>query len=360
MARETTNVATPARPCCHRRVPSQDRALGIHRLGGTAKRHRLSLMLYVATALVAVSALSSNPAYSEPSSSFRLVEGVESAPTPMAGGVNIPWIHGAADCSRSTDPPLQTHQYTPHTFILRESKCLNYEGNFLYLLLGTQKALLLDTGSQPQHPQQILPLRETIEGLMQQWTAAHGIALLELIVAHSHSHADHVFGDAQFRDRPNTVVVPLDVAGIKQFYNLPNWPDGMTTLDLGGRLLTILPTPGHEAAHIAVYDATTQILFTGDTLYPGLLTVANWPAYRSSVSALAQFASTNPITAILGAHIEMTRTPRQLYPIGTTFQPDEHGLSLDVSHLRELHTACEAMGNSPHRDVHSNFIIEPR
>jgi hydroxyacylglutathione hydrolase len=317
-------------------------------------------MLCVATALVAVSALFYNQAYSESPSILRFAEGVERAPTPTAGSLNIRWIHGAADCSQSTDPPLQTHQYAPQTFILRESKCLNFEGNFLYLLLGRQKALLLDTGSQPQHPQQTLPLRETIEGIMRQWTAAHGGALLELIVAHSHSHRDHVFGDTQFRDRPNTIVVPRDVAGIKQFYNLPNWPHGMTTLDLGGRLLTILPTPGHEEAHITVYDATTQLLFTGDTLYPGLLTVVDWPAYRSSVSALAQFASTHPITAILGAHIEMTKTPRQLYRIGTTFQPDEHVLSLDVSHLRELHEACEAMGNSPHHDVHNDFIIEPR
>jgi hydroxyacylglutathione hydrolase len=195
---------------------------------------------------------------------------------------------------------------------------------------------------------------------MRQWAAAHGIAQLELIVAHSHSHADHIFGDTQFHHQPHTRVVPLDVAGIKQFYNLPHWPHGMTTLDLGDRLLTILPIPGHEAAHIAIYDATTQILLTGDTLYPGLLTVEDWPAYHASVSTLAQFASTHPIASILGAHIEMTRTPRQLYPIGTTFQPNEHVLPLDITHLRELHAACEAMGNSSHRDVHNDFIIEPR
>jgi hydroxyacylglutathione hydrolase len=276
----------------------------------------------------------------------------------MPGSLNVSWIHGAADCSRSTDPPLQTHQYDPNTFILRESKCLNYEGNFLYLLLGTQKALLLDTGSKPQHRHQILPLRDTIQGITRQWMAAHGIALLELIVAHSHSHADHVFGDTQFHNQPNTIVVPTDVAGIKQFYNLPNWPHGMTNLDLGGRILTIMPIPGHEATHIAIYDANTQILLAGDTLYPGLLTVDDWPAYRSSVSTLAQFAATHTIASILGAHIEMTRTPRQLYPIGTTFQPDEHVLPLDVTHLRELHVACEAMGNSPHQDVHNDFIIE--
>src|SRR5215471_10678428 len=210
------------------------------------------MLLYVAAALVSLSALSTSPAYSEPPAILRFVEGVASTPTPGAGSVNMKWIHGAADCSRSTDPPLQTYQYAPHTFILRESKCLNFEGNFLYLLLGTQKALLLDTGAKPQHPQQTLPLRETIEGIMRQWTAAHGIAQLELIVAHSHSHGDHVFGDTQFHNQPHTRVVPLDVASIKQFYNLPDWPHGMSTLDLGDRLLTILPIPGHEAAHIAI------------------------------------------------------------------------------------------------------------
>src|SRR3989442_13161608 len=88
---------------------------------------------------------------------------------PMAGSLNVRWIHGSADCFRDTDPPLPVHQYDPNTFILRESKCLNYEGNFLYLLLGTQKALVLGTGPKPQPRHQNLPLAGTVQGLTWPW-----------------------------------------------------------------------------------------------------------------------------------------------------------------------------------------------
>jgi hydroxyacylglutathione hydrolase len=276
----------------------------------------------------------------------------------MPGDLNVTWIHGAANCTTSTDPPLQVHSYDPNTYILRESKCLNFEGNFLYLLLGTQQALLLDTGSQPQ-PHQTLPLYTTIQHLIHQWKQANDIPTLPLLVAHTHSHSDHTFGDAQFRAKPATTLVPLDMAGIQHFYSLPNWPEGETTVELGGRSLIVFPIPGHEAAHIALYDVNTQILLTGDTLYPGLLTVADWPAYRASVARLARFAVTHPISHVLGAHIEMKRAPRQLYPIGTTFQPDEHRLQLTASHIHQLHAACETMGDHPHEDVHDEFIISP-
>lgn len=276
----------------------------------------------------------------------------------MPGDLNVHWIHGAADCATSTDPPLQIHQYSPNTFILRESKCLNFEGNFLYLLLGAQRALLLDTGSQP-HPHQTLPLRVVVHNLIQQWKMAQGIASLPLLVAHTHTHDDHVAGDAQFQGQPVTTLVPLDVAGIQHFYSLPDWPEGEASLELGGRSLTVFPIPGHEAAHIALYDADTQILLTGDTLYPGLLTVRDWPAYRASAARLARFAAAHAISDVLGAHIEMKRTPRQMYPLGTTFQPDEHPLQLTAAHIHELHAACEALGDSPQRDVHNEFIISP-
>src|SRR5438270_410259 len=62
---------------------------------------------------------------------------------------------------------------------------------------------------------------------------------------------------------------------------------------------------------------------------------------------------------LLGGHVEMKKTKRQLYPIGTTFQPDEHSLPLAAGRLADWHNACEALGDHPHHDVHDEFIIEP-
>ena len=64
--------------------------------------------------------------------------------TPLS---DVKWIHGAADCQANADPLLQVHRFDADTFIMRENKCYSAEGNFMYLLLGTDKALLLDTGN---------------------------------------------------------------------------------------------------------------------------------------------------------------------------------------------------------------------
>ncbi|MCK1481213.1 MBL fold metallo-hydrolase [Bradyrhizobium sp. 193] len=275
---------------------------------------------------------------------------------------DVTWIHGVADCTHSTDPLIQVHQYDADTFVLRVSKCFSYEGNFIYLLFGDNKAIMLDTGGPPNpvtpfNHGKTLPVRQTVDAIVAQRKLGGG-GDVDLIVAHTHSHNDHAAWDGEFSGRPRTAVVPTALAGVKSFFGLPNWSDGEATLDLGNRRLTVFPIPGHEAAHIAVYDPRNKWLLTGDTLYPGLLTIADWNAYRASAARLAQFADQHEISAVLGAHVEMKNVPQQLYPIGTTFQPQEHVLPLTAAHIQELHKACVAMAGNPHQDVHDDFIID--
>ncbi len=61
---------------------------------------------------------------------------------------------------------------------------------------------------------------------------------------------------------------------------------------------------------------------------------------------------------MFGNHVEMKKVPRSLYPIGTSYQPNEHALPLTAAHIEEFHAACEDMANSPHRDVHDDFIVD--
>ncbi len=269
------------------------------------------------------------------------------------------WIHGAPDCAASTDPVFQVHRFDQNTFILRQSKCVNFEGPFLYLLFGSEKALLVDSGAKPPAGQ-TLPIVETIDSIVKQWLDERHRQSIELVVAHSHGHGDHVFGDSLFAARPHTTVVGRGAAEVAAFFGLAQWPEGQATYDLGHRALTILPLPGHEPAHIAIYDPDTHIILTGDTLYPGMLTVADWPAYRRSAARLAEFAKGRPIAYVLGAHVEMKKTPREMYPLPCTFQPEEHALPLAARHIQELHEACEAIGEQARRDVHDEFIIQPR
>jgi len=274
---------------------------------------------------------------------------------------SVRWIHGAADCATATDPLIQTHEFDGDTFVFRVSKCFSFEGNFLYLLFGRERAILFDTGGRADSGEQgaVLPVRDTIETVIARWQQARGTELASLIIAHTHGHGDHAFWDGQFAGRPRTTIVKPTLASVTGFFDLPNWPEGEATLELGGRTLTVLPFPGHDSTHIAVYDAGAKLLLTGDTLYPGLLTVRDWPAYRRSAARLADFASRHEVSCVLGAHIEMKKTPRELYPVGTTFQPNEHALPLSAAHIEEWHAACAAMGDAPRRDVHDDFIIEP-
>jgi glyoxylase-like metal-dependent hydrolase (beta-lactamase superfamily II) len=273
---------------------------------------------------------------------------------------DVAWIHGAADCRANADPLLQVYRFDPDTFIMRENKCYSAEGNFIYLLLGARRALLLDTGDGQDAdsllPRTDLPLAQTVRGIL-----AERQRPLDLVVAHTHSHGDHVAWDGAFRPEPRTTVVGLDRTSIMQAFGLSDWPDSRAVFDLGGRQLDVFPIPGHEPHHIAFYDRNTRILLTGDMLYPGVLTVPvpAWEDYRQSAARLAQFAGQNPVSLVLGAHIEAKNAPRQFYQPQTPFQPDEQVLPLGVQHVRELHQACQAIGPNPRTDIHDDFVIEP-
>jgi len=269
----------------------------------------------------------------------------------------VAWIHGAADCAGTTDPAIQVVRYGPDTWILRQNKCLNYEAPFMFLLIGAQRALLLDTGATADSTK--FPLYRTVRQLLNSWEAEHHTTL-ELVVAHTHNHDDHRAADAQFRGRPRVRLVGLDAAEVQQFFGLSAWPTQSAGFDLGGRALQIIPIPGHQAASIAVYDPLTQLLFTGDSVYPGRLYVHDWAAFRASIQRLTDFTAQHPVRYLVGNHIEMSRTAGIDYPTGTTFQPEEHALPLPVAELQRLNADLQALGDQPARRVEAAFIIDPK
>ena len=64
---------------------------------------------------------------------------------PMAAVGQVELIHGSPDCSEGIDQPIQVFQQDKSTWVLRQNKCLSFEAPFMYLLLGDDRALLLDT-----------------------------------------------------------------------------------------------------------------------------------------------------------------------------------------------------------------------
>ena len=229
------------------------------------------------------------------------------------------------------------HQYNPSFYILRQSGCTDYEKPFLYLIFGNDKAMLWDTGSRNSR------VRESVDRLIARWLKENKRDSIPLIVMHSHKHGDHIAGDAQFADRPDTTLVKPDLASVKAFFKFENWPEQATTFDLGGRPMDLLPIPGHTDDSFALYDRRTGILLTGDTVYPGRLYVSDLDAFKASIHRLALFTADKPIAQVLGNHIEQTTTPFVDYPTGTKYQPEEHELALSAGHILELDRALQSL-----------------
>jgi hydroxyacylglutathione hydrolase len=278
------------------------------------------------------------------------------APQPDGAGLErgvLPatWAESGDACA--TQPHFRLHEYNADFYILRQSGCTNYEKPFLYLIFGDGQALLLDSGAKNAQ------VADAVRDALKRWTDHHGGRTPKLVVAHSHGHGDHVSGDAQLGALPDVTVVGTAPDAVQQFFGLHNWPDEATTFNLGGRMLDVVPIPGHERASIAVYDRRTGILLTGDTMYPGRLYVADAPAFTKSVRRLVDFTRGKPIAHVLGAHIEEARTPFLDYPVGTKFQPDEHALELSRGHLLELSDALEQMGGTVVRRAMRDFTVWP-
>lgn len=281
---------------------------------------------------------------------------------PTGAGVRLgslpkSWIAGGPKCMES--PEWQVYEYNPDFFIIRESGCVNYEKPFLYLLFGTDRAILFDTGSGDV---KIAPL---MTRLLHEWLTRNGKSSIELIVAHTHAHEDHIAGDAQLKalntGAIKTTVVPLEVKASQAFFHIAQWPESMGSVDLGGRVIDVIPIPGHDFLSIGYYDRQTGALITGDTLCPGRIyvDVADFKELKKSVDRMVTFTKGKIITHVFGAHVEETRTPFLEYPFGTIYQPDEHELSLSRAHLLELKTALDEMGDKPVVRAMSDYTISP-
>ncbi len=265
------------------------------------------------------------------------------------------WINGA-DCE--TEPDYQVHAYSDDFFIIRQSKCLHFEAPFLYLIFGDDRALLLDTGSIST-----APLATTIRSVIDGWLQREGRASIPLIVAHTHSHFDHVQGDAQFVNFPDLEqIVGLSQGQVEAFWGFADYPNDTPTIDLGGRVLDVIGTPGHHPASVTLYDRRTHLLLTGDTVYPGhLFTFApgDVAVLKESTQRLIRFASRNHVQWILGCHIEYSNVPGEPFPYGETVHVNEHPLQLEPSILFEIEAALSQTGTTGGCRIFDEFVIHP-
>lgn len=203
--------------------------------------------------------------------------------------------------------------------------------NYEYLLVGTERALLIDAGA----------TKRDLGAVVRQLTDR------PLTVLPTHLHFDHATGLRNFDrialiDLPETRALArgdLVQLGRYQFFAphppsfmVSRWLKPGATLDLGGKLVRILSTPGHTASSVSIYDPVDRMLFTGDFLYPTTLYAfgpdTSLSAYQASAERLLRDLPVN--TMIYGAHCCRNDGPAQ-------------APRLDFGDLRAAHDAIAAV-----------------
>jgi hydroxyacylglutathione hydrolase len=175
------------------------------------------------------------------------------------------------------------------TFAIGEPRY--YQQNYSYLIVGTTRAILFDSGSGTRD----------ISGVVT------NITNLPVTVIVSHLHFDHLGGIAPFEhvamiDLPETradVSAELFAPSRYEYmgfvdsrvapsFRVSEWLVPGATMDLGGRSLRILSTPGHTPSSVALFDAANRRLFIGDFIYPTTLYAFLPGASLSAYQATAQ------------------------------------------------------------------------
>jgi len=168
------------------------------------------------------------------------------------------------------------------TYTISEYK--HWEETHCYLLCGTERAVLIDTGLG------VANIKEVVDDLTD----------LPITVITTHVHWDHIGGHKYFDDiavheaerewlsksfpislqavKSNLTREPCDfpkefvIDDYRLYKGTPNtvFHEG-DSFDLGNRRLTVVHTPGHSPGHCCFYEADRQYLYSGDLIYKGCL-----------------------------------------------------------------------------------------
>lgn len=204
------------------------------------------------------------------------------------------------------------NQIDKDTYIISEYR--HWEETHCYLLNGQTRSLLIDTGL----------------GICNIHDAVLKLTNKPVTAVATHIHWDHVGGHKYFPDfyaheaelewlngrfplSMETIremvldrCVPprgFDVETYELFQGTPaKVLHGGETIELGGRLVEVIHTPGHAPGHMCFFEAASGYLFTGDLIYKDTL-FAYYPstdpeAYLSSLETLSAL----PVKKVYPAH----------------------------------------------------------
>ena len=150
-------------------------------------------------------------------------------------------------------------------------------------------------------------------------------------------------------------MVGFDIDSVRSYYKFTNWPNGLAQIDLGGRTVDAIPTPGHSETEVTFYDRSTGLLFTGDFLMPARLLIDDTSADVASADRVAAFVKDRPISFVLGGHIEMN-SDGELFPWESQYHPREHVLQMTKDDALALPAAVR--GFNGFYSVRGKFTME--
>lgn len=268
--------------------------------------------------------------------------------SPAPGNLRFTWIHGSISAKANTDVRIQVHRYNEHTYILRQNPAIHWEAPFMYLLMGNERAVLLDTGATEE--EEFFPLRETVDKLLRRWSSAQNVEMPELIVLPLGSDQSQTAALAQFANKPYTTVI---APGSGERASLVT----QQQLDLGGRVLSVIPTPGLDASSITLYDPWSDLLLTGNAFYPGRLVIRDFQAYRNSLNSLVQLMYEESVSYVFGGRIEMTNRPGLDHRLRSNYRPGEHTLQLEPQLLETALQAVNLINGETDIRILDDFIL---
>jgi glyoxylase-like metal-dependent hydrolase (beta-lactamase superfamily II) len=207
----------------------------------------------------------------------------------------------------SADPWFEVYRIRPGVFAIYEPH--QFEEVISYLIVGSQHALLFDTGIGVGN------IRKVVSGLTAQ----------PVTVLNSHTHYDHVGGNADFAEilgvdsdysrknaagqanayaagdalAPDRLCGALPDGVTRDSYKIRPWRVTRTVhdgeqIELGGRTLEVLLTPGHTPDSLMLLDRKNRLLFTGDMFYRGPIYLyvpeTDMAAYEKSIERVAALA----------------------------------------------------------------------
>ena len=220
-------------------------------------------------------------------------------------------------------------QVDESTYIISEYR--HWEETHCYLLIGSDRALLIDTGLG------ICNICEQVRKLTDKPVTA---------VA-THIHWDHIGGHKYFPDFYAHKAeldwldggFPLPAQAVKNMvaarcelpedFNINKYDifqgepsrvlDDGDTIDLGGRTIHALHTPGHSPGHLCFWEAGSNYIFCGDLVYKGTL-FANYPSTdpKSYLSSLEKIADL-PANRIFPGHHSLDVHPEIVIQIRNAF-----------------------------------------